>query len=102
MKDNANTQETYHIPKIQVTYSIQIGPYDLRLNKDEAIELYHALKKELGIADTYYPPMQPYIPKDDEWRKHPSTPAPWTWPTDPTCPSYPQIWCQQPTSTCNT
>ena len=89
------------------TIKITIDGQIFELSKDEATELFNQLKKELGIVDAKYPPMQPYIPKDIDpiWphpHQHPNTPMPWTFPTDPTYPSFPQIWCGQPSSTCNT
>jgi len=54
------------------------------LTRSEAEDLYHKLKKELGITDTHIWPSIPQYPMPNipEWP-----------PQTPTTPSYPQVWC---------
>jgi hypothetical protein len=58
------------------------------LTRAEAKDLRDALNHELGDQANipYYPPLQPYQPKDNDWQ-------PFVAPTTPIYPSYPQIWC---------
>lgn len=80
----------------KTTIEVTIDGKSWLLSKSDAMDLYQQLKTELGILDLpiqpYSPPMQPSIP---------SNPLPMQPYTIPDYPNYPQIWCQQPSSTCN-
>jgi hypothetical protein len=73
---------------VESTIHVSINGIDLTLTREQAKSLRDALNQELGEQANipYYPPMQPYQPRDNDWQ-------PFVTPTTPTYPTYPQVWC---------
>ena len=69
--------------KIETKITINLDEKEYILTRIEAENLYHALKKELGISNNVYWPTLPQNPL-------PQYPMPIHTPTHPL---YPNVWC---------